>query len=240
MSRLQAEVYPQSRLTGSLVEAMFELYVRYYDATSPDLFRNDLTEKDWVLLMHDPEGRLKGFSTLALLETEMRGTRLRALFSGDTIIDHRHWGQQALAFAWIRFAGRLKAQAPEVPLSWFLVVKGQRTYRYLAAFTRSYYPHWGRATPGPLQSLIDHLARQRFGSAYQPDLGVLRFGASRGHLKPAWAQIPSAELRRPEVAFFCQRNPGYIRGEELVCLTELCPDNLRPLARRLFLQGCSD
>ncbi len=240
MSRLLAEVYPQSGLTAALVGAMFELYARYYDATSLDLFRNDLTEKDWVLLIHDQEGRLQGFSTLALRETELDGARLRALFSGDTIVDHRHWGQQALAFTWIRFAGKLKSQAPELPLYWFLVVKGQRTYRYLDAFTRSYYPHWQRATPTPLQSLMDHLARERFGSAYQADLGVLRFGTSRGQLKPAWAEIPSAELRRPEVAFFVRSNPGYVRGEELVCLTELCPDNLRPLACRLFVQGYSD
>lgn len=237
MSRLQAEIYPQSRLTAALVGAMFELYGRYYDAACPELFRSDLRDKDWVLLMHDREGRLQGFSTLALLETELGDTRLRALFSGDTIIDHRHWGQQTLAYTWIRFAGKLKSDSPELPLYWFLVVKGQRTYRYLQAFSRSYYPHWERATPAPLQSLMDHLARQRFGSAYRGDLGVLRFAASQGHLKPTWAEIPGAELLRPEVAFFLRRNPGYVRGDELVCLTELCPDNLRPLARRLFLQG---
>lgn len=240
MSRLQAEVYPQSRLTASLVETMFELYARYYDATNPELFRADLGDKDWVLLMHDAKGRLQGFSTLALLQTKLDGARLRALFSGDTIIDHRYWGHQALAFTWIRFAGKLKAQAPEEPLYWFLVVKGQRTYRYLEAFTQRYYPHWERDTPAALQSVIDHLARERFGSAYQAELGVLRFAASRGQLKPAWAEIPDTELRRPEVAFFLRRNPGYVAGEELVCLTELCPDNLRPLARRLFLQGYGD
>ena len=240
MSRLQAEVFPQSRLSAPLVEAMFELYTRYFDATGPELFRSDLDGKDWVLLMKDREGRLRGFSTLALLESQLGGSRVRALFSGDTIVDHRHWGQQALAFTWIRFAGVLKAQAPEVPLYWFLVVKGQRTYRYLEAFARSYYPHWARPTPAPMQSLMDHLARERFGSAYQAGLGVLRFESSRGHLKPVWAQIPVAERERPEVAYFLRRNPGYVRGEELVCLTELCAENLRPLARRLFLQGSSD
>ena len=39
------------------------------------------------------------------------------------------------------------------------------------------------------------------------------------------------------MAFFLRSNPGYLRGEELVCLTELASDNLRPLARRVFEQG---
>ena len=38
-------------------------------------------------------------------------------------------------------------------------------------------------------------------------------------------------------AFFLRRNPGYVRGDEMVCLTELAPHNLRPLARRVFEQG---
>jgi hypothetical protein len=240
MSPLTAEVYPRSSLDGSVVEAMFDLYGAYYDATSLERFSADLQDKDWVLLLHDPEGRLQGFSTLALIETELQGSRVRALFSGDTIIAHRFWGQQALAFAWLRFAGQVKAQVPELPLYWFLIVKGQRTYRYLQAFSRSYYPHWERATPDPDQALMDHLARHRFGRAYRADLGVLRFAEPQGQLKPAWAAISPDELRRPEVAFFLRRNPGYVRGDELVCLTELCADNLRPLARRLFVLGAQE
>lgn len=80
MSALQAAVYPQDRLTDSVVEAMFGLYARYYDATSPELFVADLRDKDWVLLMHDCERGLQGFSTLALMETELEGSRVRALF----------------------------------------------------------------------------------------------------------------------------------------------------------------
>jgi hypothetical protein len=39
------------------------------------------------------------------------------------------------------------------------------------------------------------------------------------------------------VAFFLASNPGYAAGDELLCITELCAENLRPHARKHFLEG---
>ena len=63
---------------------------------------------------------------------------------------------------------------------------------------------------------------------------MVRFAASRGHLRAEYAQVPDAHRRLPEVAFFLDRNPGYARGDELVCVCELAAGTLRPLARRAF------
>jgi hypothetical protein len=41
-------------------------------------------------------------------------------------------------------------------------------------------------------------------------------------------------LERQDVRFFLARNPGYLRGNELVCVCELAVDNLKPLAARFF------
>jgi hypothetical protein len=217
--------------------AMFELYARYYLETDWDLFRGDLDDKDQVVLLSDKRGRLQGFSTLAVFSFVTASGSGRAIFSGDTIVDRAYWGEQDLAFTWIRLAGRIKAQQKDVPLFWFLIVKGHRTYRYLSAFTNSYFPHWQRPTPVEVRCLMDDLARQRYGHHYDPRCGLIRFPTSRGQLKPTWANVSSSEMRRPEVSYFLERNPGYAQGDELVCLTELCEDNLRPLARRLFVQG---
>ncbi len=86
---------------------------------------------------------------------------------------------------------------------------------------------------------METLAQQRFGDAFNARRGVVSFSQSRGHLKPALANIAEDEAARPDVAFFLRRNPGYRQGDELVCMTELSLDNLRPLARRGFAQGLS-
>lgn len=219
-------------------QAMYDLYHRYYAATDRALFASDLANKDYALLLHDTGGSIRGFSTLAVIR-HPGPAPVRALFSGDTVIEHAFWGQQALAFNWLRFAGQLKAREPDLPLYWFLIVKGHRTYRYLSTFSRDYYPHHARSTPTTVATLMARLARERFGSDYHEPSGLLRFASSRGHLRARWAQIPAEDLRRPEVQYFLRRNPHYARGDELACLTELSESNLRPLARRLFRQGMS-
>ena len=35
----------------------------------------------------------------------------------------------------------------------------------------------------------------------------------------------------------CERNPGYARGHELVCVAELSAENMKGLARRMLLDG---
>jgi len=216
---------------------MFSLFERYYEGTGFEIFRRDLLAKDHAVLLRDRLGVLRGFSTLALYTREYRGGPLKVVFSGDTIVDERAWGSHAFAFSWLRWVGALKARAPQVPLYWLLISKGHRTYRYLPAFSRSYYPAHDRPTPPPVQALMDFLAADRFGAAYKAASGVLRFAGLEGHLRSHYARIPEKDLRLPEVRYFLQRNPGYAQGDELVCLCELAADNLRPIARRVFESG---
>lgn len=219
---------------------MYALYERYYDATSYPRFAEDLGGKDHVLLLRDEVGALRGFSTIALYERPYGARSVRVMFSGDTVVDERYWGQHALAFAWLRFAGEIKAARPGARLYWLLISKGHRTYRYLSAFSREFYPAPDRATPQHLRTLTAYLARDRFGAAYDEASGVLRFPESKGHLRASYAEVPRAHQRLREVEFFLGRNPGYVRGDELVCLCELAADNLRPIARRAFLAGAPE
>jgi hypothetical protein len=236
MARLSATIRSRCNICDEEVAAMYRLYESYYDATSPSVFRSDLDGKQFVIALR--EGcELRGFSTLALIDFALEGCAGRALFSGDTIIDHRYWGEQTLARAFCHFAGRLKAAEPAVPLYWWLISKGYRTYRYLSVFSRSYYPNPMGQTPPEFRACIDALARVRFGSAYDPELGVVRYPSSHGHLKPQWATVKASARERPEVSYFLERNPRFHLGEELCCLTALEASNLRSFAKRAFLGG---
>lgn len=226
-------------LGASEIHNMYHLYGQYYESTSLELFTRDLSAKDQAILLFDRDRILRGFSSLAVLEGTVKDQVCQIIFSGDTIIDHRYWGEQTLPFTWIRLAGKIKARSPELPLYWFLIVKGHRTYRYLPAFSRNYYPIWSSPTPPETKAWIDRLATMRFGKHYDSASGLVRFPSSRGQLRGDWACVPEEDLRRPEVRFFLEQNPGYANGHELVCLTELHESNLKPLARRLFIQGMS-
>jgi hypothetical protein len=231
---LTSKIVPVSGVCRSDRDEMWNLYHRFYAGTDRALFERDLAQKDSLLLLHDGEGRIQGFSTIAVGDTIHEGEAIRFVFSGDTIVDRAHWGSQALAFTWLRYVGELKRERPELPLFWFLIVKGHRTFRYLPAFAREFYPHWQRGTPARISALMNKLARERFGAAFDDQNGVVRYPESHGHLAEDFAEANEREAGREDVSFFLRRNSGYRRGDELVCLCELTADNLRPLARRLF------
>ncbi|MEZ5302762.1 MAG: hypothetical protein R3F11_19305 [Verrucomicrobiales bacterium] len=222
------------------IGAMWALYSRYYGGTSEPLFRADLARKTDVILSRDAGGGVRGFSTIEVSRAKFEGEEIAVIFSGDTIIDHRFWAKNDFAFAWLRFAAAAKSRAPGIPLYWLLIVKGHRTYRYLHVFACRYFPAPGWGTPAREQRLIDQLAGDRFGSAYHPARGIVRFPDSHGHLKPEWAAVPVNARARPEVAYFLRRNPGYASGDELVCLCEIAEDNMKGLTRRVFRQGLAE
>lgn len=253
---LSAQVQALDQLAPGIEDGMFAIYARYYEATSKRRFVADLSNKTHVILLFDGHGRVRGFSTLASYfhQVSVPANNLPAtvqvLFSGDTIIEHDCWGQQALPMAWIEQAGRFKSQHPKIPLYWLLIVKGYRTYRYLSVFTKKYYPAPGSsvnddddeiegASTAILQSLLHDLASTKFSNAYNRDSGCIVFPESQGHLSEDWAQIPERVRSRPEVAFFQRKNPDFHRGHELACITELCAENLTRRARVAFERGLS-
>lgn len=246
MNRLIAEVLPKqgdfkprSLAPHQLSELMYDLYNQYYDGTSYSLFCSDLSDKDYVIILWDEEGKIQGFSTLAIFPFEFEGQQQRAIFSGDTIIHHDYWGEQTLSLAWCRLAGTIKAQAPQVPLYWFLIVKGYRTYRYLPIFAKCFYPTWRYPTPARYQALMDYLAQSKFGDHYDLQTGLICFPRSQGHLREQWADVKEGFRDKPDVRYFLERNPEYYKGHELICLMELNEDNMRSHARRGFLEGLS-
>lgn len=225
---------PQS-VSPDTIRQLFELYATYYGGTSASLFEHDLRQKDWILLLHGEHGQICGFSTLKILTAKHQNQHVRAIFSGDTIIAHEYWGSQTLPLAWCELIGRIAAEQPETPLYWLLIVKGDRTYRYLNVFSKQYFPNRKIPTPPDVQILIHQLARSLFGEHYLPEQGIVHYPQSRGHLKPEWHN-PSTS-HNPEARFFAEHNPHFADGDELVCLTLLREDNLKSFALRGFQAG---
>jgi hypothetical protein len=236
MAKLHARVRERRSLGAADAAAMYALYHASYEATSRARFERDLAGKDHVIELREGDV-LRGFSTLEVLRLDVAGGPCNVLFSGDTVIERDFWGEHTLALAFCEFAGRLKAAQPQVPLYWFLISKGYRTYRYLSVYARRYFPHHGEPTPPAEQRLLDAMARHKFREAYDPAAGLVRFPQSQGHLRDALSGVRDGLLERPEVRFFLERNPRYAQGEELACMTELAAANLRSHALRAFEAG---
>ena len=216
-------------------EAMLRLLEASFEGVTRRVFERDLGQKDWVLLIE--EGTcLRGFSTLLLYPAQHGGEAFTVIYSGDTIMDRRAWGSSALARCWIGSVRALRRLHPEGRLYWLLLAGGFRTYRFLPVFWRDFQPREGAATPPPVKDRLDFLATQRLGSDYLPDRGIARLDAPQV-LRSELRELPAGHRDDPHVAFFLARNPGWERGDELVCLTEISEDNLTAAGRRMWREG---
>ena len=235
--RLSARVVPREAFDADLLNPLWDLYARYYAPTDRAVFEADFRAKDWAIVLSDADGRDVGFSTIAERLDTLAGQRIRTLFSGDTIIERSHWGEQTLPYRWVELAGAIKARDPATPLYWLLISKGHRTYRLMPGFTFRHYPNPTGQTPAPIRDLMDHLGRTRFGPAYDATTGIVRAGALPTRLRPEVDGAGEGAARNAHIRFFASRNPGHTRGDELLCLCELTPENLRPRARAHLLRG---
>lgn len=229
--KLEYQTVAVHELRSEDVAQMCRLMQAHYEDVTERQFAADLGEKQWAILLRYQDC-LCGFSTQLLFDHAHEGGRVNVLFSGDTIIDKKHWGSMALPVAWGRLMLSLLAAQPDLPLYWLLTSKGYKTYRFLPVFFREFQPCYQTKPTAFDAELLRSVATHRFGTRYDPVAGVLRTGPGNQRLREGIAEIDSRRLRDPHVAFFQQRNPGHVRGDELVCLARFHPDNLNPYIRR--------
>lgn len=231
---LVGRVLPRAELGEDRILRMRELLTAHFEGVSEETFRRDLSEKNWAVLLEDEDGALRGFSTLLYYETSVAGgARLGVIYSGDTIVDRSCWGSPVLAETWVRAVQRIERFHRPPKLVWLLISSGYRTYRFLPVFWKEFHPRHDAPTPFAARETIDRLACERFGAGYLPDAGIVRLEHPQA-LRPELAEIPAGKLSDPHVAFFARRNPGHVRGDELVCLANLSPDNLTAAGRRVW------
>jgi hypothetical protein len=220
-------------ITPSQREEMFALMESYYEGVERATFDADLDEKEWVIQILDEEtNRLKGFSTQMLLEVEVSGRIVHALFSGDTIVDRSARGERSLFQVSGWFVRSLMNIYPRAELYWFLISKGYKTYRFLPLFFHEFYPRYDVPTPTRFAAVIDALAGYKFSASYDRALGIVKAGPCSCRLRPGMADITLDRLGDPHVGFFAERNPRHALGDELCCIAPLTPANFTPVAYR--------
>lgn len=222
---------PRAELNVRQENGMFELLSRHFAGVTPVQFQRDLAEKNWVVLL-ERDSRLVGFSTILAYETSFEGEAVSVIYSGDTVVAPEAWNSPALSRAWIACVRELRQSYPRGKYYWLLLTSGFRTYRFLPVFWREFYPRFDALIPPDRKSLLDFLAKERFGPEYDLENGIVRFCRPQ-QLRDRVNLIP-AKVSDPHISFFLKKNPGYVSGDELASLTELSDENLSPAGRRMI------
>ena len=121
-------------------ERMFLLMCQNFDHMNKQIFLNDFSNKDYVIVFEDDQGNIQGFSTFAVNPKGYQNKDYNILFSGDTIISGDFTGSQELVKSWCVLVASLLHKYPNKTWMWYLLSKGHRTYMYLPFFFEKYYP----------------------------------------------------------------------------------------------------
>lgn len=219
-------------IDAALRDEMFALMHRFYFAEKAAFFR-DLSAKTNVVLLEDQTGKLQGFTSVTIFHLEVEARLVKILFSGDTIVHPDFWGSLELPRVWGKFMYETLLNCVDIPLYWFLISSGYKTYRFLPAYFKDFYPRHDVATPLEMQKILDTAAEKLFGEKYNHDNGIIRLSHPTP-LRTEVGEVSDEKMQNPHVAFFMAKNPGHISGDELACITHLHQDNFKPFVKRLL------
>lgn len=153
------------------------------------------------------------------MQVSVGGKTVHGMFSGDTIIHKKFWGEPELFRVWARFWFPFAEQYDE--FYWFLICKGYKTYRILPLFWTEFYPNSETETPAYEKGIIDAYARALYREEYNPVSGVIEYRSVKDKLKAGVADIGERERNNRDTAFFCRANPGHTLGNDLACLAKI-------------------
>ena len=232
-SFLTSRVFSVDELDDGNIERMYSLFSNYFHANE-NRFKRDVLQKQWLIFLEDGNDKnLKGFTSIAYLEVNINGAEVRVVYSGDTIIDKKYWNTFELSKRWIKTVLEHNKDN-KTPLYWLLLSSGYRTYRFLPTFYKEFYPRYDQITPPELEKLMSTFASKIYGSNYIADQDIVNFNRDSTPLRNGVAHIDSTRMKDPHIAYFLEKNPGYISGNELVCITEIRDDNYTRAGRRML------
>jgi hypothetical protein len=221
--KLRAKTVQVKNLAEQQVVSLYSVYEKYYENTSFSVFQKDLNNKNSViLLLESSTDRICGFSTILDLELEENGKRILGLYSGDTVVEKEYWGQGTLGIAFLRYLFLKKLCNPLTPCYWFLISKGYKTYLLMANNFKEHYPRFEKETPPEKNWILNQFATRLFPKYYNSQCGVIRFDETGVHLKAGVADISQdLAVTNPRIAFFLEKNPSWMQGEELACIAKM-------------------
>ncbi len=236
MKKLKGSLIAVGDLSISDKRSMLHIMQKYYENVTEEKFYCDLNEKSSAIILKDTESdKIKGFSTIINIEAEVFGVPVKAVFSGDTIIDKDFWGDHWL----VRLLGRYFLEnirnIPSMRLYWFLICKGYKTYRYLPLYFKKFYPCFNIETPPFEKTVIDSFALHKYPDNYDPVACLIRFNGKAEYLKEGVADVTDARLKNSHIDFFQKSNPGHLKGDELACVAELSKGNFSDVFYRIVL-----
>lgn len=218
-------------------EAFYRLLCQGFLGVSRQDFMRDFQEKDAVMILREAHGagEIVGWSTLMTLTLALPGEEVKGVFSGDTVVLPSYRSGTGLGVELVRYFLCAYEQFPHHKLYYILTSKGWRTYKIMPFFFKEFSPRRDRPTPPGEKLLMDAFGTKKYAQHYHPETGLITRSPQR--VRPDSVDAAPTHPDRHAEFFLCH-NPGYLDGDELVCVARIAPHNFTNGVRRLVsLEG---
>jgi hypothetical protein len=198
-----------------------------------DDFIRDFQEKDAIMLLRKEhsEGEIVGWSTLMTLTLALAGQEVKAVFSGDTTVLPEYRSSTGFGVELVRYFMQVREQFPQHTVYYILITKGWRTYKIMPFFFKEFSPRYDQPTSACDKAVMDALGQKKYPHHYHSATGVITFSPQR--LRPGSIDAIPVKVDA-HTQFFLRSNPGYLSGNELVCVARVSPDNFTNGLKRLI------
>ncbi len=191
-----------------------------------------------VLYRDKQDGSLRGVLMVDLERKIFKGNHCMVMQCGTCYFDKKYRGGSYKHYVLAYF--RLLALLSH-PFTPFLLVARYFSYLPYAQLAHTFeyvYPSYGKVTPDFIKAFIDDFARKVMskGDEYDPKTSVLkqtRFYSLKCHASESW----SANTKDTHVNFFCERNPGWTEGHQLVAVASIRLRDILVLMRRMIVKA---
>jgi len=230
-ARARIEVLVTASIPERIWDEIWELTRTYYE-TERAFAEGKLRESERIALFRSgTDQSLVGMASLDTHAIEFRERPLVAIFTSHVLLREDHRGQNLVQRLGFRTFLEMRLRHPFRRIYWFFDTFSYKSYLLLARNLRSFWPRCESITPDWEQALIESLAGQIYGDAWQASRGVV-IRSGRKRLRCGTAPIDPALATNPDFQFFVQRNPGHAAGDMLVCLCPLTVRNWLGIATR--------
>ncbi|MBR6670051.1 MAG: hypothetical protein IKL31_04805, partial [Ruminococcus sp.] len=84
--------------------------------------------------------------------------------------------------------------------------------------------------------IIDAYASKLYPDEYESKSGVIVYKGIKDKLKNGVADVGEREMKNKDIAFFCNVNPDYTKGNDLACLAKIDRSLLKRRAAELLFK----
>lgn len=196
-------------------------------------FMRDFQEKDAVMILRKEHsaGEIVGWSTLMVLPLVLSGEEVKGIFSGDTMVLPEHRSSTGFGVELVRYFMHVQKQFPHHRVYYILISKGWRTYKIMPFFFKEFSPRYDKPTSACDKAVMDAFGKKKYPCHYHPATGVITFSPQK--LRPESIDAIPVKVDA-HTQFFLRSNPGYLDGNELVCVARVSPDNFTNGLKRLI------